>query len=148
MFVDSDLKINKPELTINIDRQKAALMGVSIQEVARALQLSFSGQRYGYFLQNDRQYEVIGQVERKARNEAIEEATAEKATKEAQADAKAVEGLQGAKAARLAAAALFDAAPVSQGRGSEGEKKAWGDNRGMEFGCRYGIIIIAPDLWL
>jgi multidrug efflux pump len=69
MFVDSDLKINKPELQINIDRQKAALMGVSIQEVARALQLSFSGQRYGYFLQNDRQYEVIGQVERANRND-------------------------------------------------------------------------------
>ncbi len=69
MFVDADLKINKPELKINIDRKKAALMGVSIQEVARALQLSFSGQRYGYFLQNDRQYEVIGQVERRNRND-------------------------------------------------------------------------------
>jgi multidrug efflux pump len=69
MFVDSDLKINKPELRINIDRQKAALMGVSIQEVARALQLSLSGQRYGYFLRNDRQYEVIGQLERSNRND-------------------------------------------------------------------------------
>lgn len=69
MFVDSDLKINKPELKINIDRKKAALMGVSIQEIGRALQLSFSGQRYGYFLQNDRQYEVIGQVDRDFRND-------------------------------------------------------------------------------
>jgi multidrug efflux pump len=69
MFVDSDLKINKPELQIDIDREKAALMGVSIQEVARALQLSLSGQRYGYFLQNERQYEVIGQVERINRND-------------------------------------------------------------------------------
>lgn len=69
MFVDADLKINKPEVKINIDRKKAALMGVSIQEVARALQLSFSGQRYGYFIQNDRQYEVIGQVERTNRND-------------------------------------------------------------------------------
>lgn len=69
MFVDADLKINKPELKINIDRKKAALMGVSIQEVARALQLSFSGQRYGYYLQNDRQYEVIGQVEKINRND-------------------------------------------------------------------------------
>ena len=69
LFVDSDLKINKPEIKINIDRQKAALMGVSIQEVARALQLSLSGQRYGYFLRNDRQYEVIGQVERDNRND-------------------------------------------------------------------------------
>lgn len=69
MFADADLKINKPEVRINIDRQKAALMGVSIQEVAKALQLSFSGQRYGYYLQNDRQYEVIGQVERINRND-------------------------------------------------------------------------------
>ncbi|HEY0751750.1 MAG TPA: efflux RND transporter permease subunit [Chitinophagaceae bacterium] len=69
MFVDADLKINKPEVKVNIDRKKAALMGVSIQEVARALQLSFSGQRYGYYLQNDRQYEVIGQVERTNRND-------------------------------------------------------------------------------
>lgn len=69
MFVDSDLKINKPDLKISIDRQKAALMGVSIQEVARALQLSLSGQRYGYFIKNDRQYEVIGQLERVNRND-------------------------------------------------------------------------------
>ena len=69
MFADADLKINKPEIRINIDRKKAALMGVSIQEVAKALQLSFSGQRYGYYLQNDRQYEVIGQVERINRND-------------------------------------------------------------------------------
>lgn len=69
LFVDSDLKINKPELKINIDRQKAALMGVSIQEVSRALQLSLSGQRYGYFLKDDRQYEVIGQLEKVNRND-------------------------------------------------------------------------------
>jgi len=69
MFVDADLKINKPEIKINIDRGKAALMGVSVQEVARAMQLSFSGQRYGYFLMNDRQYEVIGQVEKTNRND-------------------------------------------------------------------------------
>jgi len=69
MFADADLKINKPEIRINIDRKKAALMGVSIQEVAKAMQLAFSGQRYGYYLQNDRQYEVIGQVERINRND-------------------------------------------------------------------------------
>lgn len=69
MFADADLKINKPEVKINIDRQKAALMGVSIEEVARTLQLSLSGQRYGYFLLNDRQYEVIGQLKRSYRND-------------------------------------------------------------------------------
>lgn len=69
MFIDVDLKINKPEVKINIDRQKAAHMGVSIQEIARTLQLSLSGQRYGYFLRNDRQYEVIGQLEHEFRND-------------------------------------------------------------------------------
>lgn len=69
MFADADLKINKPEIKINIDRQKAALMGVSIEEVARTLQLSLSGLRYAYFLRNDRQYEVIGQMNRELRND-------------------------------------------------------------------------------
>lgn len=69
LFVDADLKINKPEVKINIDRQKAALMGVSMEEIAHTLQLSFSGQRYGYFLRNDRQYEVIGQLNRENRND-------------------------------------------------------------------------------
>ncbi|MDX5437991.1 MAG: efflux RND transporter permease subunit [Pontibacter sp.] len=69
MFVDSDLKINKPEITLEVDRNRAALMGVSMQEIARALQLSFSGQRYGYFLKEGRQYEVIGQVDRVNRND-------------------------------------------------------------------------------
>lgn len=68
MFVDSDLKINKPELKINIDRDKAALLGVSIEEIAKTLQLSLSGLRYGYFLKDDRQYEVIGQLEKLDRN--------------------------------------------------------------------------------
>ena len=69
MFADADLKINKPEIKINIDRQKAALMGVSIEEIARTLQLSLSGLRYAYFLRNDRQYEVIGQMKRELRND-------------------------------------------------------------------------------
>jgi multidrug efflux pump len=69
MFIDADLKINKPEVKINVDREKAALMGVSMEEVAHTLQLSFSGQRYGYFLRNDRQYEVIGQLDRDHRND-------------------------------------------------------------------------------
>lgn len=69
MFIDADLKINKPEVKINIDRQKAVLMGVSMEEVAHTLQLSFSGQRYGYFLRDDRQYEVIGQLDKAHRND-------------------------------------------------------------------------------
>ena len=67
-FVDSDLKVNKPELVLSIDRDKAAELGISVVEIARSLQLALSGQRYGYFILNDRQYEVIGQLQRQDRD--------------------------------------------------------------------------------
>ncbi|MFD1142562.1 efflux RND transporter permease subunit [Larkinella insperata] len=67
-FVDSDLKVNKPELVLKIDRDKAAELGISVAEIARSLQLALSGQRYGYFIFNDRQYEVIGQLQRQERD--------------------------------------------------------------------------------
>jgi multidrug efflux pump len=68
-FVDTDLKLNRPEGTVAIDRRRAAELGVSVLDVARALQLAYGGQRFGYFLRNDRQYDVIGQVERDDRND-------------------------------------------------------------------------------
>jgi multidrug efflux pump len=67
-FQDPDFKINRPEIGISIDRQKAAQSGVSTQEIGRTLQLALSGRRYGYFIYNDRQYEVIGQLERTERS--------------------------------------------------------------------------------
>ncbi|SDL29365.1 efflux RND transporter permease subunit [Siphonobacter aquaeclarae] len=67
-FVDSDLKVNKPELVLQINRDKAAELGISTAEIARSLQLALSGQRYGYFIYNDRQYEVIGQLQRDDRS--------------------------------------------------------------------------------
>jgi len=63
-FVDANFKVNKPELRITIDREKAAQLGVSTQEIARTLQLTMSGQRYGYFIMDGKQYEIIGQVMR------------------------------------------------------------------------------------
>ncbi|HEX5067784.1 MAG TPA: efflux RND transporter permease subunit [Myxococcota bacterium] len=68
-FVDTDLKLNRPEGMVSIDRQRAAEVGVTALDVARTLQLAYGGQRLGYFLRNDRQYEVIGQVERGDRND-------------------------------------------------------------------------------
>lgn len=70
-IVDVDLKFNKPELRIEIDRQKAKDLGVSVLDVAQVLQLGLSGQRFGYFLMNGRQYQVIGQIEREKRNEPV-----------------------------------------------------------------------------
>ena len=67
-FPDPDFKINRPEIGITIDRQKAAQLGISTQEIGRTLQLALSGRRYGYFIFNDRQYEVIGQLDRKERS--------------------------------------------------------------------------------
>jgi HAE1 family hydrophobic/amphiphilic exporter-1/multidrug efflux pump len=64
---DVNLKFNKPEINVSIDREKAEILGVSVLDIAQTLQLSFSGQRFGYFLKNGRQYQVIGQFEEKDR---------------------------------------------------------------------------------
>ncbi len=71
-FVDVDLKFNKPEIRIEIDRQKAQDLGVSMIDIAQTLQLGFSGQRFGYFIMNGKQYQVIGQVVRERRDEPID----------------------------------------------------------------------------
>jgi multidrug efflux pump len=64
-FIDANLKVNKPELRISVDRDKAALYGVSVDDVGKTLQTALSGQRYGYFIMNGRQYQIIGQLSRK-----------------------------------------------------------------------------------
>lgn len=66
--VDVDLKFNKPEIKVAINRAKASQMGVSVQEVAQTLQLALSNGRLGYFTKNGKQYQVIGQVERSMRD--------------------------------------------------------------------------------
>lgn len=65
--VDIDLKFNKPELYVNIDREKAQSLGVSVIDVAQTLQLSLSGQRFGFFMMNGKQYQVIGQFDKNDR---------------------------------------------------------------------------------
>jgi multidrug efflux pump len=67
--VDIDLKFNKPELQININRDKAASVGVSAEDIAETLQLYFSGQRFGYFIKEGKQYEVIGQAKKDSRDD-------------------------------------------------------------------------------
>jgi hydrophobe/amphiphile efflux-1 (HAE1) family protein len=66
--VDVNLKFNKPELNITVDRLKANSLGVNEKDVSNALDLAYSGSRYGYFLQNNKQYYIIGQVPREDRN--------------------------------------------------------------------------------
>ncbi|CAM5193276.1 efflux RND transporter permease subunit [Alishewanella longhuensis] len=67
IFVDSDLKINKPRQTVQIDREKAALMGVSMQQIAADLGSLLSGADAGRFALDNRSYRVIPQVERAER---------------------------------------------------------------------------------
>ncbi|WP_291275271.1 efflux RND transporter permease subunit [Flavobacterium sp.] len=61
--VDVNLKFNKPEINVTIDREKAESLGISVLDIAQTLQLSLSGQRFGYFMKDGKQYQVIGQFE-------------------------------------------------------------------------------------
>ena len=67
--VDTDLKFNKPEIRVSIDRLKASNLGVTIQTISEALQLALSNRRLGYFDRDGKQYQVIGQVARKDRDD-------------------------------------------------------------------------------
>ncbi len=67
--VDVDLKFNKPELRINVDRLKASELGVSVEDISGTLQLALSNRRLGYFTKEGKQYQVMGQVDRKDRDD-------------------------------------------------------------------------------
>lgn len=72
-FVMSDvnLKFTKPELRIVINRDKANLLGVSAQNIGQTLQLALSGQRFGYFIMNGKQYQIFGELAREDRNQPL-----------------------------------------------------------------------------
>ncbi|MDZ4712289.1 MAG: efflux RND transporter permease subunit [bacterium] len=67
-FVDVNLKINKPEISLTINREKAAELKVSVEDIGRTLQIAFGGQRMGYFLKDGKQYQIIGQLNREYRD--------------------------------------------------------------------------------
>lgn len=69
--VDLNLKFNKPELMVKIDRERARALGITVRDIAETLQLFFSGQRYGFFIMNGKQYAVIAQADRGNRNEPL-----------------------------------------------------------------------------
>ncbi|WP_111670932.1 efflux RND transporter permease subunit [Algoriphagus litoralis] len=71
IFSDINLKFTKPELEIEIDRERARNLGVSVQEIARTLQLSYSGQRFAYFIRDGKQYQVLGEMRLEDRNEPV-----------------------------------------------------------------------------
>ena len=67
-MADVNLKFSKPEARININRDKASIMGVSTKNIAQTLQYGLSGQRMGYFYMNGKQYEILGEINRQQRN--------------------------------------------------------------------------------
>ena len=67
--VDVDLKFNKPELLVSINRLKATQLGISVQDISQTLQLAYSNLRFGYFTKEGKQYQVIGQVARSNRDD-------------------------------------------------------------------------------
>jgi multidrug efflux pump len=72
MGTDVNLKFNKPELEVIINRLKANELGVSVLDISQTLQLALSGRRLGYFIMNGKQYQVIGQVDRDNRDEPLD----------------------------------------------------------------------------
>jgi multidrug efflux pump subunit AcrB len=66
--VDANLKFTKPEVVVSIDRERARDLGVSVRDVAQVLQAGLSGQRFGYFMLDGKQYQIVGEVERNSRS--------------------------------------------------------------------------------
>jgi len=67
-MADVNLKFSKPEVRIEINREKANLMGVHTRDIAQTLQYGLSGQRMGYLYLNGKQYEIVGEINRQQRN--------------------------------------------------------------------------------
>ncbi|MFO1038871.1 MAG: efflux RND transporter permease subunit [Geminicoccaceae bacterium] len=60
--IDTDLKLNKPQLKVDIDRDKAALMGISVEEIGRAVETMLGGRQVTRFKREGKQYDVVVQV--------------------------------------------------------------------------------------
>ena len=67
IFLDTDLKIDKPETTVEIDRSKTALLGLKMSDVGSALSALLGGGYVNYFGLDGRSYKVIPQVQQRFR---------------------------------------------------------------------------------
>ncbi|HRM54540.1 MAG: efflux RND transporter permease subunit [Ottowia sp.] len=59
---DVDLRLSKPELRIEVDRERAADMGVSVEAVARAIETMLGGRQVTRYKRDAEQYDVIVQT--------------------------------------------------------------------------------------
>ncbi len=67
--VDSDLKLNKPQLTIDIDREKAAALGIQVETIGRTMETLLGGRQVTRFKREGKQYDVIVRLEDKDRRQ-------------------------------------------------------------------------------
>jgi multidrug efflux pump len=68
MNPDTDLRLNKPQLAVDIDREKAASMGIDVEAIGRTLETLLGGRQVTRFKKEGKQYDVIIQLEAKDRN--------------------------------------------------------------------------------
>ena len=71
-MADVNLKFTKPETRIEIDRDRATLLGVSTRDIGQTLQYALSGQRMGYFYMNGKQYQILAEINRQQRNKPLD----------------------------------------------------------------------------
>jgi len=67
MYVDADLKIDKPQSMLEVDRDKLAQMGLTMQDVGAAMASMLGGGYVNYFSMSGRSYKVIPQVKQSER---------------------------------------------------------------------------------
>ncbi len=67
--IDSDLKLNKPQLSVDIDREKAAALGIQIETIGRTLETLLGGRQVTRFKREGKQYDVIVKLEDKDRRQ-------------------------------------------------------------------------------
>ncbi|MCC6235352.1 MAG: efflux RND transporter permease subunit, partial [Verrucomicrobiales bacterium] len=65
--VQSSFQVNKPELRLAIDRDRASALGVSVEDVSRTLQILFGGLDLAKIKRDGKEYDVIAQLERLSR---------------------------------------------------------------------------------
>src|SRR6185503_9005014 len=65
---DSDLRLNKPQLSVDIDRDKASAVGVDVETIGRTLETLLGGRQVTRFKREGKQYDVMVQLEAKDRN--------------------------------------------------------------------------------
>ena len=64
---DVDLRLNKPELRIEVNRERAADLGVSVEVVAKAIETMLGGRTVTRYKRDAEQYDVIVQTEARGR---------------------------------------------------------------------------------